>query len=319
VVHRRREIPSSLSALALDQAGVLTRAQATESGLSRHVIERLREQGTWHLLATGVYFTGAGEVPWMAKAWAGVLIGGTESALAGRSAAVLHGLADGQPLPIQVLVPHRRKVADRAWLTFQRQREDLRLPYAPVLPMRTRIEDTVLDLCAAGDPGEVITWITKAVQRRVASPARLLTALRRRRAVRHRGLIEQVLGDAASGVHSQLEYRFGQDVLRSHRLPAGRRQFQVPGTGRLADVAYEEYAVLVELDGRIGHVEEGMWRDRKRDNAHAVVGWLTLRFGWWEVVNSPCAVAADIAAVLRARGWPGLIRACPNCGDVRTA
>jgi len=285
VVHRRREIPSSLGAVALDQAGVLTRRQAQESGLSRHVIERLREQGTWQVLATGVYFTGAGDVPWMAKAWAGVLIGGTESALAGRSAAVLHGLADGHHLPIQVVVPHRRKVADRPWLTFQRQREDLRMPYAAVLPTRTRIEDTVLDLCAAGDPGEVITWITKAVQRRVTSPARLLMALRRRRAVRHRGLIEQVLGDAASGVHSQLEYRFGRDVLRPHRLPAGRRQFQVPGSRRLADV----------------------------------VGWLTLRFGWWEVVNSPCAVAADIAAVLRARGWTGLIRACANCGEVRTA
>lgn len=88
---------------------------------------------------------------------------------------------------------------------------------------------------------------------------------------------------------------------------------------RRACTANWNIASVGTYSGRIGHVEEGMWRDRKRDNAHAVVGWLTLRFGWWEVVNSPCAVAADIAAVLRARGWTGLIRACANCGEVRTA
>lgn len=122
--------------------------------------------------------------------------------------------------------------------------------------------------------------ITKAVQRRLTTPAHLLTALRTRHAVRYRHLIEQVLGDAESGVHSQLECRFNRDVARLHGLPPGRRQFRVPGTNRLADVSYEEFKLLVELDGRIGHVEEGMWRDRKQDNAHAMVGWLTLRFGW---------------------------------------
>jgi len=60
-----------------------------------------------------------------------------------------------------------------------------------------------------------------------------------------------------------------------------------------------------------------VWRDRKRDYAHAVVGWLTLRFGWFEVVRRPCAVAADIGAVLCARGWTGLLRSCPNCAEVR--
>jgi len=145
--------------------------------------------------------------------------------------------------------------------------------------------------------------ITQAVQRRLTSPARLLVTLEVRHAIRHRDLITQVLGDAVAGVHSQLEYRFGRDVARSHGLPTGQRQFRVPATTRLADVAYEEFALLIELDGRIGHVEEGMWLDRRRDNAHAIVEWLTLRFGWREVVHTPVLVAADIAAVL----WPRLL------------
>lgn len=312
-------MPRQLIDMALEQAGIVTRSQAHACGLSRDVIERFRGSGGWQGLTPGVYFTNSGEVPWMARAWAGVMIGGSGSALAKLSAGVLNGLIEEQPLPIQVVVPHSRRLVDRPWLRFQRQREQVRMPLTAALPARTRVEDTVLDLCAGGEPRDVICWITKAVQRRLTSPARLLMALRARHALRHRGLIEEVLGDAEAGVHSQLEHRFARDVERSHGLPSGVRQFRVPGTNRLADVAYEDSAVLVELDGRIGHVEEGMWRDRKRDNAHAIAGWLTLRFGWWEVVSAPCAVAAEIATVIRARGWTGQFRGCSVCGSLRTA
>lgn len=312
-------MPPGLTGLTLEQSGVVTRSQAQECGLSRHSIDRFRVAGGWQVLAPGVYFTQPGAVPWLARAWAGVLIGGSRSALALQGAAVLHGLAQGEPLPIQVLVPHQRRVVNRPWVRFQRQRDRVRMPVTAARPARTRLEDTVIDLCAVAEPEEVITWITKAVQRRLTTPAHLLTALRARHAVRHRVLIEQVLGDAAAGVHSQLEYRFGRDVARPHGLPPGQRQFRILATNRLADVGYEEFRLLIELDGRIGHVEEGMWRDRRRDNAHAVDGWLTLRFGWWEILRSPCGVAADIAAVLRGRGWTGQLRGCSVCGSVRTA
>ncbi|MDQ3714998.1 MAG: DUF559 domain-containing protein [Actinomycetota bacterium] len=321
-MHRRRELPTALTELALEQAGVVTRQQATTSGLGRHVIERLvgqRSADSWMVLAPGIYFTRSGPVPWLALAWAGVLVGGPGSVLTKLSAATLHGLTDGEPLPIQVLVPHSRRMTDRPWVRFQRQREQVRMASAPALPARTRLEDTVLDLCACGGPADVVDWITRAVQRRLTTPARLHEALLGRRRQRHRFLIEQVLGDADVGVHSQLEYRFARDVERTHRLPTGRRQFRVPGTDRYADVAYDEFALLIELDGRIGHVEKGMWRDRTRDNAHAIAGWLTLRFGWRDVVTDPCAVAAQIAAVLCTRGWTGRLSACSTCGSVRTA
>lgn len=271
------------------------------------------------VLAPGIYFTRSGPVPWLALAWAGVLVGGPGSVLTLLSAAVLHGLTDGEPLPIQVLVPHSRRMTDRPWVRFQRQREQVRMVSAAARPARTRLEDTVLDLCAAGEPAEVIDWITKAMQRRLTTPRRLQQALLGRRRQRHRFLIEQVLDDADAGVHSQLEYRFARDVARTHGLPTGRRQFRIPDTDHYADVAYEEFALLIELDGRIGHVEEGMWRDRTRDNAHAIAGWLTLRFGWHDVVTAPCAVAAQIAAVLCTRGWTGRLSACSTCGSVRTA
>ena len=76
------------------------------------------------------------------------------------------------------------------------------------------------------------------------------------------------------------------------------------------DNEYSPYGVLVELDGQIGHAETtSRWRDMTRDNAAAMSGKLTLRFGY-HLVGEPCAAAAQVVAALRLRGWTGTPRAC---------
>jgi very-short-patch-repair endonuclease len=155
--------------------------------------------------------------------------------------------------------------------------------------------------------------VTKAVQRRLTTPEALSRALQRRTRIRHRKLIGELLADVASGVHSALEHRYLHDVERAHGLPKPSRQASRPGKGVFVDVLYREFALIVELDGRIGHVEEGRWRDRRRDNMHAASGALTLRFGWHEVTREPCAVALDVAEVLIGRGWTGYPAKCPRC------
>ena len=50
-----------------------------------------------------------------------------------------------------------------------------------------------------------------------------------------------------------------------------------------------------------------------RDNHHAVHGRVTLRYGWADVTEGPCKVARQIAAVLYAHGWQGVLTPCPNC------
>ena len=81
------------------------------------------------------------------------------------------------------------------------------------------------------------------------------------------------------------------------------------------DNLYEKYLVGVELDGLEAHPRSERWRDFRRDDAGAADGIITLRYGWSDVTRSPCAVAAQIAAVLRRRGWTAPVRPCgPNCG-----
>jgi hypothetical protein len=88
--------------------------------------------------------------------------------------------------------------------------------------------------------------------------------------------------------------------------PGGRR-------GR-RDRVYEPFGLVIELDGQLAHQPEDRWRDKTRDNAAAADGKQTLRYGWSQVKWEPCATAAEVARVLRRRGWGGRPRPCsPGC------
>lgn len=148
--------------------------------------------------------------------------------------------------------------------------------------------------------------------------ARYSPRLAERSRHRHRAALELVLSDVASGAESALEIRYLNDVERAHGLPAGRRQEPADRTGaaalRLRDVAYPDQRVVVELDGRLGHEQPAdRLRDGRRDRDSAVDGWLTLRAFWADVTPSPCALATDVAAVLRG-GWLGRPHRCRRSG-----
>ena len=54
-----------------------------------------------------------------------------------------------------------------------------------------------------------------------------------------------------------------------------------------------------------------------RDNAALMAAKATLRFGY-QIVSDPCGAAAQVATVLRARGWRDLPTPCgPACSLTR--
>ena len=80
------------------------------------------------------------------------------------------------------------------------------------------------------------------------------------------------------------------------------------------DALYSGYGVAVETDGAVAHPAEARWRDQHRDNAGNVDGIVTLRYSWADVTQRPCEVAAQVASLLRRRGWSGTPRPCsPSC------
>ena len=120
-----------------------------------------------------------------------------------------------------------------------------------------------------------------------------------------------------SGDHSVLEYRYDRDVERAHGLPEPVRQAPFAGpNGRRGrrDRLYQQYGVVVELDGRLAHAIEDQWRDKARDNAAAVDRKQTLRYDWKQVSKDACATAVEVAKVLQVHGWDGRPRPCaPGC------
>ena len=83
------------------------------------------------------------------------------------------------------------------------------------------------------------------------------------------------------------------------------------GPARVHDTVYGEFDVVVEVDGRLGHETwEDRVRDRRRDRAAAGEGRFPTRVFWVDVAVSPCRTAAELGAVLGARGWAGHPRPC---------
>lgn len=312
------KILRALELRARRQAGVLSRSQLLALGLTPAQIRARMSSGRWQRLHPGVVATFTGTPSRPAALWAAALYAGDGATLSHLTAAELHGLIDEVDDVVHVTVPVERRV---------RSRRGIRVHYAHRLPesrlgARTpalvNIDDTVLDLVdAATRPRQAIDWVTRACQRRRTTPARLRTALARRKKMRWRAVVEAALTDVASGAETPLELTYLRRVERAHGLPEGTRQRHRRSgqDSQWIDVEYAQFVVRVELDGRVGHVGDGMFRDRRRDNASALEGFATLRFGWVDVYHDTCATAGQVGELLTARGWIGRPQACgPSCG-----
>jgi very-short-patch-repair endonuclease len=157
---------------------------------------------------------------------------------------------------------------------------------------------------------ELVALIAEAMRTGRTTLAQLSAVLDERPRVHRRRLFAELVGDM-SGIESTLEYAYRRDIERAHQLPKAKRAISVSARTR-SDVLYDAYGVLVELDGRVGHVD-GAFRDLRRDNVHATSGFLTLRYGSADVRGKPCQVAWQVGAALASRGWPGPFVRCPLC------
>ena len=70
---------------------------------------------------------------------------------------------------------------------------------------------------------------------------------------------------------------------------------------------------MCRLDGNGTHGADTRWWDVRRDNAAAANGIVTLRYSWFDVTQTPCRVAAEVARVLADRGFTGAHPCSPSC------
>jgi hypothetical protein len=319
------DLPSACRELLDLQHGVIARWQAASVGLPPHVIDNRLRQGRWQPLYRGSYAAFTGPPPRLSVLWAAVLRGGPGAALSHQSAAEIDGLTDRPGSLIHVSVPPARQVAvsarerhpDSPGLRIHRSARLAETRHPLLTPPRTRIEETAVDLARhAVDLDEALSWLTAACGRRLTTTAKLRTALDAHAKMPWRLELSAALDDVSDGALSVLEYRYVRHAERAHGLPTARRQ-RKRAAGRRAqylDNQYEEYLLVVELDGQASHPVAARWSDIRRDNTSTVSGVFTLRYGWADVTGRPCSVAAEVAIVLRNRGWTGQVTPCsPQC------
>ena len=318
-MHQRREVSDALLRLAALQSSLVTREQALGLGLSRESLSRLVNTGRWLRISPGLFSTIPVQPSWEALAWGGTLLGGPHARLGPEASGHLYRLVRRPPRPIDVLVPHASPVRVQGPWRFIREQDGVRQARSPGSPPRLTPECTVLDLAAERPPGDVVGLVTAAVQRGLTSPERLRRALEMRRRQRHRRLIAGLVAEVAAGAESYLEMLYLQTVERPHGLPRGDRQSARPGLPYECDVRYDDFRVIVELDGRLGHEGEGRFRDMNRDNRHALRDQVTLRYGYYDVTGRACAVGYQVYLALVRRGYPEPFKRCSECALVPEA
>jgi hypothetical protein len=313
-------IPDECASLIAFQGGVIGRAQAIDHGLQPGSISTLLRTSRWQTLQRGVYATYTGPPSHLTLLWSALVRAGPGAMLSHWTAAELYGLADRygcRDSPLHVTVPRDANPTHIGGVVVHRVTHAAAWRHPYLLPPRTRVETTILDLTdAAHSADEAFGWVCRATGKGLTNADRLRDAIGRRSKLRWRRTMLDALDDVERGVRSNLEFRYVRGVERAHGLPEAGRQVRVVRSGRpcYLDNFYAEWLVGVELDGLVAHPPSERWRDFRRDNAGAADGIMTLRYGWADVTGQPCEVAGQVAAVLRRRGWAGGARACgPSC------
>jgi hypothetical protein len=326
VVHRRDirgGAPADEIARILSlQHGVISRAQAMQAGLAEHGVRRQVRRRAWVPLLPGVYRNHTGEPTWLQRAWAATLHAGDAALCHDSALRAVEGPGKSQrdESVIHVAIDRDRRIlAPADWLVVHRLADFDDKVKRNTSPPTVRIEHALVDLAAeSASDFTAVGVLTDAVSARLTTADRIITALAARSRIPRRAFLVGVLSDIRDGTHSVLEHGYLQRVERAHGLPTGTRQLaELTPSGKVyRDVAYEQFGVYVELDGRANHgTARAHDHDLARDLAAVSDQKVTIRLGWRQVYGDQCSTATRIATVLTKRGWTGATEGCPRCQE----
>jgi len=311
------DVARACKELARLQQGVISRTQALSCGISPDAIDRLVRSGRWQLIHRGVYFVSGGNPTRDSLLWAALRRAGPGAALCLETAADLHGFADRPSRLIHIAIPRERRVSPMSGVAIHRSNRLREATHPSLLPPRTRLEETVLDLVGKATNYEAALGLACCVcQRGLTTVPLVVAAMSKRARLRWRNELATALSDIGTGVHSVLEYRYLHRVERPHGLPTAVRQAKVDANGRnrYLDNLYGAYGLCVELDGLQAHPDEQRWQDMRRVNSIIEAGTTVLRYGWIDIDRHACETALQVGSVMGRLGWLGTLLPCgPAC------
>jgi very-short-patch-repair endonuclease len=277
--------------------GLFSVAQARAAGHRDAEIRRLVSRGTWRRLSRGIL-----TVEGRAEAAGGhlliaVLQAGPGAVLGFESAAAVHGWDAADPsAPARVIVPlnsSHRPGPRRALGPDE-------IMVRGVLPLTTPVRTAVDLACDLAFEAAVVS-LDSALRARQFTPDELNAAFATSRGSGIRaGRVALAAADANSGSVPETEARllFGRAQLLK---PRTQQPVRLGDRVVFLDFGWEEFLLGVELDGFAYHSAVGDFqRDRRRQNAVQLGGWLILRFTVHDIRYEPDRVIEEI--------WAGLNR-----------
>ncbi len=305
-----RGVDAVTAAKVRGQFGLITWTQCREAKLTERAVRWRLSSGRWARVHPGVYLTEPGRDDWEVRALAALLACGKGAALSHQSAAYAWGLQRAAGDRLRIIVPARRHVVAPEGVSLVRTRSADERTDETAWPHRTTVEHTLLDLAQESSLDDAVGRLARALQQGRTTERMVLQALATRPRQRHRALLVEVLSELGEGAESPAEVRWVRDVERAHGMPAAVRQ-QPTGDGGRRDSVYDDFDLVVEVDGRLGHEGwDGRRRDGRRDRRAAATGRLTVRVFWDELVQTPCELALEVGDLLRLRGWTGSPTPC---------
>jgi hypothetical protein len=282
---------------------VFTTQQALSSGVSKGLLRRRLGSGYLRQV-DGVYVVAGSVDTWHRRVSLATLSvkGGVASHA---TAARLWGLTDSEPLGIEVSA-----------IRWRRRHRDFVVHESLDLSPQDRtwiagIEVTVATRTVV-DLGATARWLVEpALETGIRHGLLSVPDVRRfvdrvsRRGRRGVGVIRPLLERRErwdQATDSELEARFLR-ALEGYSLPLPVSQHTVRAPDGTfvcrADFAYIESRVLIELDSEAFHMDRlAFRRDRAKQNQTELLGWRTLRYTWWDVVERPGRIYRDIRTAL---------------------
>jgi very-short-patch-repair endonuclease len=280
----------AIAAIARQQYGVFSRAQAHEAGLSEESMTRRVISGRWEEMFRAVYRLPGTPITGRQRAMAAVLWGGDASAISHTTAGRLLRLDAVRFDGLHLTVPS----------TLGLQRSNVTVHRHPTLPKPdlvvvdgircTSATRTIID-CGALLADEVLESAFEQARRMGLTSVQALA--RRAGEICGRGRpgstrVRRLLAaqqPRSRAMESRLEVKLAR-LLRNSSIRAPERQYPV-GRFRL-DFAWPSMRIGCECDGFEHHGSRLAWkRDRNRLAAIEAAGWRIVHVTWTDVTREP--------------------------------
>lgn len=291
--------------LAGRQAEVVSRRQLYAIGITRWEIKAHVRARRWQAIGDQSVCLYTGPLTDEAWQWAAVFQGGPRAHLDGASALIASGLKRFELPRIRVSVPRGARVRRSARFDIRQTRR-----WSPHLVAETGVPRTVPPVAAiraalwAKSDKQAALLLTMTVQQGLADPEELAEAALQVRRDRRRRLIHDLLLDLLGGVQSLGELDFARECRRRGLPRPSRQVLRKVGANRYyLDVCWDDWHVVVEIDGIHHSWAENLVADALRQNAIALGSDKVLRLPLLGFRVQREDFFAQIEAALHAAGW----------------